>query len=548
MPDKLESFKLVCRGGLQSSDNHLELSDDSPGSATRLINFEPSLFGGYRRMNGYEPFGSDNPVVGGDDAEGPVLCIALYNDYLTYVYAIAARKDAGTNSYSFYRQIPGFGWDKINTGLTLAYEDASITVQKIRHVQFDFGDGNRIAFVDGVNPPVIFDGITWSQLSLDGSGTEESPGGDQLIEAPSLVGVFENHLFFGGDYFKPSLVVHSAPRDALNFTAAAGGGQVPVGFPVVQFKPFRDSLFVFGLNEIKRITADFGSQDFILEPITANVGCIARDSVLEIGGDLIFLAPDGLRPVAGTSRIGDVEIETISKAIQGKLLNIIARTERDTVNGVVLRSKSQVRFFISDETVSPVSAFGIIGGLTNTSDEIRWEFAEIRGIRASCATSEYVGSEEIVLHGDYDGIVYQQERGNHFDGRPIFALYSTPYLDFGETQVKKTLHKVNTFIRPEGPVGVKIDVTYDWGDSSTANPANYSAEVSGGPIVYGGQNITYAGEGIVYAATNYGGKPFLTNNVEGSMYSVRLTYVTTEDCEPFTIQGIVLEFSLSGRR
>ena len=30
----------------------------------------------------------------------------------------------------------------------------------------------------------------------------------------------------------------------------------------------------------------------------------------------MFLAPDGFRPVAGTSRIGDVELETISKPIQ----------------------------------------------------------------------------------------------------------------------------------------------------------------------------------------------------------------------------------------
>jgi hypothetical protein len=30
---------------------------------------------------------------------------------------------------------------------------------------------------------------------------------------------------------------------------------------------------------------------------------------LEIGGDLMFLAPDGFRPVAGTSRIGDVRVD-----------------------------------------------------------------------------------------------------------------------------------------------------------------------------------------------------------------------------------------------
>ena len=47
MADKIESYKLVCAGGLNSNENHLDLSDNEPGSATRLVNYEPSLFGGY---------------------------------------------------------------------------------------------------------------------------------------------------------------------------------------------------------------------------------------------------------------------------------------------------------------------------------------------------------------------------------------------------------------------------------------------------------------------------------------------------------------------
>ena len=46
MPDKVESFKVVCSGGLNSNENHLQLSQDLPGSATRLVNFEVSLYGG----------------------------------------------------------------------------------------------------------------------------------------------------------------------------------------------------------------------------------------------------------------------------------------------------------------------------------------------------------------------------------------------------------------------------------------------------------------------------------------------------------------------
>ena len=37
MPDQIQSFKLVCSGGLNSNENHLDLSDNSPGAVTRIL-------------------------------------------------------------------------------------------------------------------------------------------------------------------------------------------------------------------------------------------------------------------------------------------------------------------------------------------------------------------------------------------------------------------------------------------------------------------------------------------------------------------------------
>ena len=58
MPDQIASLKVVSSGGLNSNENHLDLSDNNPGSATRLVNYEPSLFGGYRRIEGFEKYDS----------------------------------------------------------------------------------------------------------------------------------------------------------------------------------------------------------------------------------------------------------------------------------------------------------------------------------------------------------------------------------------------------------------------------------------------------------------------------------------------------------
>ena len=547
MPDEIQSFKVVCSGGLNSNENHLFLAEAAPGAATRLVNFEPSLYGGYRRIEGYSLLGGLNAAVGDLLAEGPILGIAIYkNEHLGNPYIIAARKDVGSPSYSLYRFIELSGWQKIllPTGITLNYTSGSRTVTKLRHTQFDFGSGSQICFADGVNPATVFDGTNWYQLTNTNTGGSSSPGGDQVVNAPAIVEVFENHLFLGGDLTSRAVICHSSPSDPLDFTVANGAGQITPGFNVVQFKPFRDDLFIFGVNAIKKVSPDI-SAGFTLDQVTTNVGCVARDSVLEIGGDLIFLSPEGFRPVAGTSRIGDIELTTLSKSIQVTLVNMIKNYDMDTINGVVIRGKSQVRFFVGDGTEDLEESYGIIGGLSDQSGQIGWEFGEIVGIRTSCVTSDYIGLEEYVLHGDSDGKVYRQEEGTSFNGRDILGVYSTPYLDFGDTETRKVLRKVNTFIRAEGPVELFLSMAYDWGTPNTPRPLNYNNQSEGGPVAYGAEDIDYAGINVIYGGNS---KPIMTSDIQGSGFSARATFTTIGQSKPYTIQGLVFEFSISGRR
>ena len=551
MADAIQSYKVISGGGLNSNENHLDLAENIPGSATRLVNYEVSLYGGYRRINGFVPYDEQFPEVGVGEAEGEVLCVAFFKDNVYgRTYPIAARRDIGGATYSFYRHLPLVGWEKMDIGTTQNTSRLTDTLHKVRHISFNFGDGNKIVFVDGINPPLIFEGDHFDHLLVEGDGSHDvqgshSPGGDQLLQYPSIVDVFENHLWFGKDASKEAVICHSAPNNPYDFTVASGAGQLTIGFDVVQFKPFRDSLFIFGSNSIKKAYADI-TAGFLLDQVTTNVGCVATDSVLEIGGDLAFLAPDGIRPVAGTSRIGDVELETISKSIQSILIDLPKDYDVDRLlTGVVVRTKSQLRYFIGDDKYQPRDSVGIIGGLRTSDQRLGWEFGELLGIRASCATSGFVDGTEYVLHGDYDGCVYHQEQGSTFNGEGIVGIYATPYYDFGDTEVRKVLRKINTFVRAEGPVEMNIAVQYDWDDTATAKPPSYSQDSKGAPVVYGGRNIDYAGTNIRYGGNE---KPIMTTSVQGSGYSVKVTYVTLGENSPHSIQGMVFEFSVAGRR
>ena len=80
--------------------------------------------------------------------------------------------------------------------------------------------------------------------------------------------------------------------------------------------------------------------------VTKNVGCLSGHSIQEIAGDLIFLAPDGLRTVAGTARIGDVELGTVSSNIQNILSDLAESINIFTINSVVLSKNHSIDYFI----------------------------------------------------------------------------------------------------------------------------------------------------------------------------------------------------------
>ena len=107
-------------------------------------------------------------------------------------------------------------------------------------------------------------------------------------------------------------LVFSEPFDEDGFMQRSGAGSIKVDDNIVGLKVFRDALFIFCENRIFKMTGSTLS-DFAIQPVTRNIGCVNGDTIQEFAGDLIFLGPDGLRTVAATARIGDVDLGTIHK-------------------------------------------------------------------------------------------------------------------------------------------------------------------------------------------------------------------------------------------
>ena len=107
------------------------------------------------------------------------------------------------------------------------------------------------------------------------------------------------------------------------------------------------------------------------------------------------------------------------------------------------------------------------------------------------------------------------------------------------------MRKINTFIRAEGPLTFNLSVQYDWEDPNTARPRSYTDESEGAPVRYRGTNINFGGTNVDYGGAS---KPVITTNVQGTGYATQATFVTLGTFKPHSIQGIVFEFSIAGRR
>lgn len=594
MPDNLRTFATSCQGGLVINQDPLTQGGQLSGTAIRMINYEPALNGGYRRISGFansygELTGEPNaPVLGvnvsADINQGIFGCRkpASGNNYLhwyDHYYVVPVTAGTGT-SFTVgetitavvsasddtvvpisatvistaadsleldFGKLPSaiFAVDNVITGgtssasttvtstptvngwqeVTTSGSPTMTGVTKVRFENFNWG-APKFVMVDGVNPASTWDGTTYTQLNTG-----------SVPSAPSLAAAFNNHLFLAGDSSEPFNLYFSAPVDETDWTPASGAGVINVGFKITQLKSFRNQLYIFGTNNIKRLVGN-NIADFVLQTVTANLGCVAPDTVIEFNGDVLFLAPDGVRPITGTDRIGDIELATLSKPIQSIFETYTAQEDLASLTAVVVKKKSQFRMFFADQ-----ESLGILGAIRRSgSGGAGFEFSQLVGVDVRTASSGYLGDEEFVIHGDSEGYVYRQEVGNDFNGNNIFSLMKTPYYYMDDPAVRKTFYDIDTYMRSDGEVTVVMAVDFDYGNPDTNLSSDYTLSTEGAAAYY---------DAAKFDSTDiYDGNPspVESTNIVGSAKSMSIRYVTNSTDPSHTIQAITVTYGLGDRR
>jgi hypothetical protein len=601
-----QGASITVQGGLDLvSSSHALFR--TPGAATVLQNFESSTTGGYRRISGFEKLGTTSAVIPSGVVTDAMHGIKGYangvvvaqgtNLYFstTGTSYVQINKDTftiGTGTVSISSgsaTLTGNGTTfltsfivgddiKINTATPYIYKVLSIqsntqltlsrnaitattqnnltyeiggilpnllagrtTIPRTNQTNLQFVNFESISsingalyFVDGSNKIGEF------YIHEDGSYhfediNEDAPIGCSLIER------YAERIIVSGQVDNPSTIYYSNRLQPWDFTGASAGS-IDVGDVVTGIKVFRNSLIIFCKNSIYELT-NLDSTP-IIKSVTKNIGCVSGNSIQEIGGDLIFLAPDGLRTVAGTARIDDVELSSISRKILPLVNDIINNLANYTISSMVIRERSQYRLFYYQSGQAASGQKGIIGTFKYNSEGIpAFEWSQTKGLPVKFCTSDVNNAgTEVLHHTDETGYVYKHDTGNSFDGANVEAEFQTPDMDYGDNGLRKSLYKVKTNIEPEGTQNdLLLRIRYDFESSEVPQPGNFAVGNLSSASLFG---TALFGTGI-FGATTLPSKSIL---VTGSGFSNNFKFFSDDINAPYSVNGMFVSFIAGGRR
>jgi hypothetical protein len=576
MPDnsQVQPFSFNCEGGLVLNQSTFIMQ---PGQALELTNFEPDVEGGYRRINGFKPYVIQEVPVTALSSE-PILMSALFHDYVVAargekIFSSAsttlsqkilvgtAMTGSGTINAKSTTSFSSSGTIYINseiftytgitattfTGVTRAASSttaaahaANVVISeswterdtgrsaaaKYKFERFNFDGSDKFIVVDQDNVPTVFN------TSMAATDVSESS-----VTGAKHVAAFKNHMFYSGMSSTPQEIVFSEPFDEDAFVSGQGAGSIKVDDTIVGLKVFREDLFIFCENRIFKLSGT-SSANFAVSPVTRNIGCVNGDTIQEFAGDLIFLGPDGLRTIAGTARIGDVELGTISSNVQTLFRENLG--DSGSFTSLVIPDKTQYRIFFSKAGGAQKATTGVICVLKGQT----FEFSKMKGIRPACTDSVVESGNVIPIHGGFDGYVYRQDQGDTFNGTLVQAKYRSPDLTFGDPGIRKHMQRVNINYAPESTIDADMFVRYDYEDANSIRPAAYALDSLNVGGVYGATATTYG-------VASYGGpsQPIVRKSVEGSGFAVALRVEDgATSTGPYSLKGFQMEFQLGARR
>lgn len=224
-------------------------------------------------------------------------------------------------------------------------------------------------------------------------------------------------------------------------------------------------LYIFGTNNILVYANATSPADLTLADSITGIGCIARDSIQNIGSDIIFLSSTGVRSVMRTIQEKSAPLRDLSKNVRDEMLSIVSGETTANIKSVY--NPFDGFYVLTFPSVSQAYCFDTKAALPDGAARVTvWEGL---GAKSFCYTSDrrmLMGMTGYV--GKYFGF---QDNGQKY----LFQYY-TNHTDLGNPNITSIPKKVTVYVIGGNNQSVIVKWGYDFVENYKSQIATIKAQ------------------------------------------------------------------------
>jgi hypothetical protein len=246
----------------------------------------------------------------------------------------------------------------------------------------------------------------------------------------------------------------SALLDGTNLASGDSGylsliDVFPNGDEIVGLAAHNGFLIIFGRRNIAIYENPIDVTLLKLVDLVANVGCIARDSIVNTGTDVMFLSDTGVRSIARVIQEKSAPINDISFNVRDDLVSFVESQGTNTIKIKAAYYPKDAFYILTLPTSKYVFCFDLRGRLQNGAARVTiWDSIEPTALHVTYTGDLLIGKAGYL--GKYTG---------HLDDTETYKMkYFTNHFDLGGPTTLKFLKKGNFTV--VGGVGQNVVIKY----------------------------------------------------------------------------------------
>jgi hypothetical protein len=396
------------------------------------------------------------------------------------------------------------GNNKIMTGTTTLTDvtPGSYTITKNNWKIVNFND--KAYFFQRGYDPLVYDNATGLRTFTvaNGTATDATLKCHEALSAYGRLWVVDNATDTQTIYWSDLLIGN-------DFTGGSSGSidvskAWPDGYDEVRaLAAHNNTLVIFGKHSILVYGGATSPANMALVDTVSGVGCICRNSIQNIGTDILFMSNSGLRSLGRTIQEKSLPISDLSLNVKTEIIEVIQNRSSPTA---AIYSPEQSFYLICFPDQSTIYCFDLKGKLENGSYRVtRWTSVPHRSFVRHTDGTLYIGTTDGV--GTYSG---------YLDNASVYQFrYFSPALTFGDSSKTKFLKKIKPTLIGANEETIFVKWAYDF----KTNYKNYEINV-------GNQVPAYYGISEYTVGTFTGGvltsKPTVNASGSGSVVTIGL--------------------------